>query len=108
EVRINLLRDRLAAAAEVQHGGRRDRHLRGDMRLVCMLLQEPEMIQHRMGVGKIELADDADGVMAGLDARELNAGVGMEKFAAAELGQKIEMPPGAAKLAVGREFQTEG
>ena len=46
--------------------------------------------------------------MAGLDARELNAGLGVEELAAAELGQKIEMPPGAAEFAVGRELQADG
>ena len=77
------------------------------MRRVGMLLQEAEVIQHRMVVGEVELADHADGVMAGLDARELNTGLGVEELAAAELGQKIEMPPGAAEFAVGRELQAD-
>ena len=72
-----------------------------------MLLQEAEVIQHRMVVGEIELADHADGVMAGLDAGELNTGLGVEELAAGELGQKIEMPPGAAEFAVGRELQAD-
>ena len=65
------------------------------------------MIQHRMVVGEIELADHADGVMPGLDAGELDAGLGVEQFAAGELGEKIEMPPGAAEFAVGRELQAD-
>src|SRR6185436_10008007 len=72
-----------------------------------MLLEEAEMIQHRMVVGEVELANHADGVMAGLDARELNTGLGVEEFAAAELGEEIEMPPGAAEFAVGRELQAD-
>ena len=44
------------------------------------------MIQHRMIVRKIELADHADGVMPGLDAGELDAVVGVKQFAAGEIG----------------------
>src|ERR1700676_4920904 len=75
------------------------------MRSVALLLQEAEVIQHRMVVRKIELADDADGVMPGLHAGELDALVGMEQLAPREILEKIEMPPGAAEFAVGRELQ---
>ena len=60
-----------------------------------------------MVVGKIELADHADGVVPRLHAGELDARIGMEQFASRELGQKIEMPPGAAEFAVGRELQAD-
>jgi len=36
------------------------------MRDIGVLLQEPEVIQHRMVVRKVQLADHADGVVAGL------------------------------------------
>ena len=65
------------------------------------------MIQHRMVVREIELADHADGVVPGLHAGELDAGVGVEQFAAGELGEKVEMPPRAAEFAVGRELQAD-
>ena len=65
------------------------------------------MIQHRMVVGEIELADDADGVMPGLHAGELDALVGVKQFAAGQIAEKIEMPPGAAEFAVGRELQAD-
>jgi len=105
EVGIGVLRDQLAAAAEVQHGRRGDRHLRGDMRLVREFLQEAEVIEHRVVVGKVDLADHAHGVMPRLHARELDTHVGMEQLAAGEFGEEVEMPPGAAELAVGREPQ---
>src|SRR6267142_6970096 len=65
------------------------------------------MIQHRMVVRKVELADPANGVMPRLHAGERVAGVGMEEFAARELGEKVEMPPRAAEFAVGRELQAD-
>ena len=60
-----------------------------------------------MVVGEVDLADHAHGVMPGLHARELDAHVGMEQLAAGELREEIEMPPGAAELAVGRELQAD-
>jgi len=107
EVGIDVLRDRPAAAAKMQHRRRRDRHLRHHMRGLALLLQEAKMVQHRMVAGEIELADHPHRVMPGLDARELDAGLGMKQFAAGQLGEKVEMPPGAAEFAVGREFQAD-
>ena len=74
---------------------------------VGMLLQEAEMIQHRMMVREVQPADHADGVVAGLHAGELDALVGMKQFAAGEIFEKIKMPPGAAEFAVGGEFQAD-
>ena len=65
------------------------------------------MVEHRVIGGEIELADHAHGVMPGLDARELDALVGVEQLAAGQLGEKVEMPPGAAEFAVGRELQAD-
>src|SRR5215467_2625862 len=65
------------------------------------------MIEHRMIGGEVELADDADCVMARLDAGELDPGFGVKQLAALKLGEEIEMPPGAAEFAVGRELQAD-
>ena len=65
------------------------------------------MVQHRMVVGEIELADHPHRVMPGLHARELDAGLGVKQFATGELGEEIEMPPRAAEFAVGRELQAD-
>ena len=43
--------------------------------------------------------------MPGLHAGELDALVGVVEFATGEILEKIEMPPGAAEFAVGRELQ---
>ena len=45
--------------------------------------------------------------MTGLDARELNSGLGVEELAARQMAKKIEMPPGAAEFAVGRQLQAD-
>src|SRR6267378_689130 len=107
EIGIHLFRDRPAAAAEMQHRWRGDRHLRHHMRDLALPLQELEMRQHRMIVGEIQLADHAYRVVPGLDARELNTLVGVEQFAAGELCEKVEMPPRAAEFAVGRKLQAD-
>ena len=46
------------------------------------------MVQHRMIVGEIELADHPHRVMPGLHAGELDAGLGMKQFAAGQLARK--------------------
>src|ERR1700682_2810369 len=60
-----------------------------------------------MIVVKIELADYAHRVMPGLDARELDAFVGVKQFAAGQLRQEVKMPPRAAELAIGRQLQAD-
>src|SRR5450755_5049830 len=77
------------------------------MRELAMLLQELEVLQHRMIVRKSQLADHAHRVMPGLDARKLDALVGMKQFAARKMAKKVKMPPRAAELAIGRELQPE-
>ena len=62
------------------------------------------MAKHRVIVGEIELADHAHRIVTGLDARELDAFIGMKQFAPVELRQEIKMPPRAAEFAIGREF----
>ncbi len=65
------------------------------------------MVEHRMIVRKIELADHAHRVVPGLDAGKLDAFVGMKKFAAGQPGEKVKMPPRAAEFAVGCEPQSD-
>src|SRR6202790_2141475 len=77
------------------------------MRDLALLFQKPEMCQHRMIVREIELADDAHRVMPGLDARELDALLGVKQFATRQLREKVKMPPGAAEFAVGRKLQSD-
>src|SRR5260370_23625024 len=91
----------------MQHRGRGDRHLRHHMRDLALLFQELEMRDHRMIAWEIELADHAHRVMPGLEARELDALVGAEKFATSQLRQEGEMPPRAAEFAVGRKLQAD-
>src|ERR1700741_3292235 len=74
---------------------------------VRMLLQKAEMIQHRMIGREIKLADHAHRIMPGLDAGELDAGLRVKQLAAGQLGEEIEMPPGAAELAVGRKLEAD-
>ncbi len=78
------------------------------MGLVGVLLQEAEVIEHRMVVGEIELADHADGVVPGL--RRPRTGCpcrGGTARSRSSLAEEIEVPPGAAELAVGRELQAD-
>src|SRR5262249_35426527 len=77
------------------------------MRLVGIFLQKAEMVQHRVIGRKIHLADHADGVVTGLHARKLNAGVWMKQLAAGQIAKKIEVPPGAAELTVGRKLEAD-
>ncbi len=107
EVGIDLFRDRLAAAAEMQHRRRRDRHLRRSPARVALLLQELEMLQHRMVVRKVELADDADARRAGSGRRRTGCPRRGETVRSRRGAEEIEMPPGAAELAVGRELQAD-
>ena len=55
--------------------------------------------------GEIELAGDLQALGLGLDAVELDAVVEHHALAARELPEEVEMPPGAAELAVGGELQ---
>ncbi len=103
EVRIDVFRDALAAAAEVQHRRRRNGHLGRDL---GVLLHELEMLDEGMRL-VVHLAGDAHAARLGLDAGELDAVVRRVALDPAEAFEKIEMPPGAAVLAVGRQLQTD-
>src|SRR5262249_22359467 len=69
------------------------RHARG------VRLHELEMLDHRMA-GKSQLAGDAHPLVAGRNAGKCNAGIHDMALDAIEAPKKIEVPPGAAKLAV--------
>ena len=71
-----------------------------------MSLEKLEVLQHRM-VGEADLAHDAQALRLGLHAAELNALVGIVNLDAVEHAEEIEVPPGAAELAVGRELETQ-
>src|ERR1043166_8655634 len=55
--------------------------------------------------GETDLADDADRFGLGLDTRKNDTPAGVEHFDAVEALVEVEMPPGAAELAVGRELE---
>ena len=57
--------------------------------------------------GEVELARDLQALGLGLDAVELDAVVEHHALAALELPEEVEMPPGAAELAVGGELQAD-
>src|SRR2546423_3028625 len=62
------------------------------------------MLDHRM-TGESDLADDVRPFRLGLHAGELDAVLDLLHRNAVEAAEEIEMPPGAAELAVGGELQ---
>ena len=56
-------------------------------------------------VGEADLADDVRPLGLGLHAGELDAVLDLLHLDAVEAAEEIEVPPGAAELAVGRELQ---
>ena len=60
------------------------------------------MLDMRMA-GKADLADHAHAFRLGIDAGEVDALASLVHFDAVEAFIEIEMPPGAAKFAIGRE-----
>src|SRR5208337_2271641 len=89
--------------AEVQYGRTRNGHLGED---AGVRLEELEVLQHRM-VGESELALDANALRLGLHAVKLDAVIELVEFDAVEHAEEIEMPPGAAELAVGRDLEPD-
>src|SRR3954467_15075287 len=81
--------------------GRRDRHLRRHARVA---FEELEVLEHRMAP-EADLADDVGPLRLGLHARELDAVIELLHRDAVEPAKEIEMPPRAAKLAVGGKFE---
>ncbi len=64
------------------------------------------MLHHRV-IGEAELADDAKALCLGLHSLELDALIGLVQLHPIEHPEKIEMPPGTAELAVGRELEPD-
>ena len=64
------------------------------------------MGEHRM-VGEADLVDDPDAPRLGLHALELDAVIELVELDAVEHAEEVEMPPGAAELAVGRELEAD-
>ncbi len=87
----------------MQNRRARDAHFRRD---AGVLLEELEVLQHRV-LGKAELAVDAWPAVPGLYALEWEAVIHLVDFHAVEHAKKIEMPPRAAELAVGRDFEPD-
>ena len=63
------------------------------------------MLEMRMA-GEIDLAVDLDRLRLGLDALELDRRRA-DQVDALQPGEEIEMPPGAAEFAVGRELEPD-
>ena len=70
-----------------------------------MRLDELEMLDHRMRPGHAELAGDLHAFAARRHAGKGDAGVHDVLLGAIETPEEIQMPPGAAKLAVGDRLQ---
>ena len=64
------------------------------------------MLEHRM-VGEADLADDARALGAGLQALERDALLHDVALDAVETPEEIEVPPGAAELAVGDRLEPD-
>jgi hypothetical protein len=97
EIGIGVLADRAAALAEMQHVGRRHGHFRHHPRV---LLDEAEIVDVRM-CGEADAAGHAHALGLGLDAVEDDAVADLIELDAVESLEEIELPPRAARLAVG-------
>src|SRR5262249_60950981 len=71
-----------------------------------MRLHELEMLDHWMA-GKSQLAGDAHPLVAGGDPGKGNSGVHDVALDAVETPEEVEVPPGAAELAVGHGLQPD-
>src|SRR5262245_12650534 len=71
-----------------------------------MRLEKAEMREHGMA-GKADPAGDLDSFRAGLHAVELDAVVGRGRRHPVEPLEEVEVPPGAAELAVGGELEPD-
>ena len=87
---------------EMHDRWRRDAHFWRD---AGVRFQELEVVEHRVIGGKIELADNPVAFRPGLDAMEFDAVIEQYFLDAGQAPAEIEMPPGAAIFAVGRELE---
>src|SRR5215475_789661 len=88
----------------MQHRRRRDAHLRHHL---GVRLHEAEVIKHRVVGREVELAGNAVSFGPRLDTMKLDAVRQRDLLAASEPPAEVEMPPGAAILAIGRELQPD-
>ena len=102
-VGVSLLAHRAGLEPEMHHARRRDGHFRHHL---GVRLQELEVLQHRM-IGKSDLAGDLDAARLGLHALKLNAVIELVDFHAVEHAEEIEVPPRAAKLAIGGKLKAD-
>ena len=94
------------ATDKVQHGRRRDGLLY--QRVACNALGVGEVLQERM-VTEVNLVGDHDGLRLRLMALEVHRPMlGANLFAAFQFGEEVEVPHGAAELAVGYCVKTCG
>ena len=100
---VDAVLHRFAADAIMQNGRRRQRHLR---RNLGIRLQKLEVIDHRRA-GIADLAGDANILRPRFDAGELDAVRGAIELGAIKQLEEVELPPGAAKFAVGRKLQAD-
>src|SRR6266700_200440 len=88
----------------MEHIWARDGHLR---RRLAVRFEEAEVLEHRMGGRKAQRSDNVRRLGLGLHALELDARLYLAQFDAIEQAVEIEMPPGAAKLAVSGELKPD-
>ncbi len=103
EIRIDIFADARPTLAEMERRRRRDRHLRGDR---SMVLDEAEVVEMRMA-GEADLVDHPHTLSLGLDTCKLDALAGRVELDPVEPFVEVELPPGAPKLAVGGELQSD-
>ena len=103
DVRVDLLAHQRTPLPEVKGAGGRDAHFRNDP---AMCLQKLEMFDLRM-TDEIHLSGNLYCLVLCLDTVKLNARGGGDRFDTLEAAEEVEMPPGAAKFAVGRELEAD-
>src|SRR6202035_3498482 len=94
----------LAAVAEVQGRGRRDRHLRRRLRV---LRHEAEVLDHRVAVDAAELALEAQQDRRRLRPLELELALALIGLDAIERGEEVGLPRGAAIFAVSDRLEAD-
>ena len=102
ELRVDGFIDRGRDRPAVERRRRRNRHFR---RTAGIGFDEFEMLDHRMA-GEAELAGDLHAFIARRHRGKGDAGIHDVALDAVEAPQEIEMPPRAAKLAVGDRLQS--
>jgi hypothetical protein len=103
-VRIGRLVHGVRLKPEMHYAGTRDGHLGRDL---GVRLQIAEMLQHRVRCGEAYSVVDVQRQSLGLDTLELDAVIGADHLDPVQHAEEVEMPPGAAKLAVGGKLQAD-